>query len=75
MTSGTTWHSAAMMNCISGSPHFNQLVKYTRDLVSSGILEEETGTVYIFKDSKLLAPVALLNWFMGRLDRVTCTVY
>ena len=46
-----------MMNCISGSPHFNQLVKYTRHLVSSGILEEETGTANIYKDSNLLATV------------------
>ena len=43
LTCGTTWHSAAMMNSISGSTLWNGLVKYTRHLVSSGILEEETG--------------------------------
>ena len=43
LTCGTTWHSAAMMNSIRGNPHEAQLVDYTRSIMTSGILEAETG--------------------------------
>ncbi len=43
LTSGTTWHSAAMMNSTRGNVHEGELVDYTKQIVKSGKLEEETG--------------------------------
>ena len=43
LTCGTTWHSAAMMNSLRGNVNEGKLVDYTKHLVSSGELEDETG--------------------------------
>ena len=42
LTSGTTWHSAAMINVLRGDAHEAELALHTRRLINS--LEEETGT-------------------------------
>ena len=43
MTSGTTWHSAAMLFTPRGDSHDAHLAGYTKRLCLSGELEEETG--------------------------------
>ena len=43
LTSGTTWHSAAMLNLLRGNVVEGELVGYTGSLVTSGALEGETG--------------------------------
>ena len=41
LTSGTTWHSAAMMNTIATSVKESELRKHTIDLIKT--IEAETG--------------------------------
>ena len=42
LTSGTTWHSAAMINSLRGDVVDGLLAAHTKNLVTS-VLEEETG--------------------------------
>ena len=44
MTSGTTWHSAAMLNTLRSSVTEAELVLYTKTLASQ-VLELETGNI------------------------------
>ena len=44
MTSGTTWHSAAMLNTLRSSVTEAELVMYTKTLASQ-VLERETGNM------------------------------
>ena len=48
LTSGTTWHSAAMINSLRGDVVDGLLAGHTKTLVSS-VLEEETGVSPGFK--------------------------
>ena len=48
LTSGTTWHSAAMINSLRGDVVDGLLARHTKTLVSS-VLEEETGVSPGFK--------------------------
>ena len=48
LTSGTTWHSAAMINSLRGDVVDGLLARHTKTLVTS-VLEEETGVSPGFK--------------------------